>query len=341
MMGMVMKINKNNKNMKITINELKQVILKVLSEVSEKQKNQPYNTKVTFDDKIYITRNKTSVPPLSQGAVDDAVKYEEISEQNLTKLVRKVISEFKIITETLSDERVEYERNKLINKQNGVVSGGYRYRESELEKQREIEREKTRKEQLRKEWQRLKKEQEYDDSLAKIKAEIDAERKAEQIKQNQNILINKPNIQNKKETDRLNNIKNQRELNNNNVKENYQTYIDKMIILTNELGSMSLAYDKLFNNGEKVKGGGYPENNLKALFKRDFFKNINSKDYATLHNIEKKDKSQIKNTPKIDVTKNYGVTNKTKDTNKTVNFNPHIQMKNAGAYYSGGLDGYL
>lgn len=49
--------------------------------ISNKQKNQPYNTRVGFDDKIYIARNKTSVPPLSQGAVDGAVKYNPITEE--------------------------------------------------------------------------------------------------------------------------------------------------------------------------------------------------------------------------------------------------------------------
>lgn len=48
--------------------------------VSNKQKNQPYNTRVGFDDKIYIARNKTSIPPPSQGAVDDVVKYKPITE---------------------------------------------------------------------------------------------------------------------------------------------------------------------------------------------------------------------------------------------------------------------
>lgn len=48
--------------------------------VSNKQKNQPYNTRVGFDDKIYITRNKTSIPPPSQGAIDDVVKYKPITE---------------------------------------------------------------------------------------------------------------------------------------------------------------------------------------------------------------------------------------------------------------------
>ena len=48
--------------------------------VSNKQKNQPYNTRVGFDDKIYITRNKTSIPPPSQGAIDDVIKYKPITE---------------------------------------------------------------------------------------------------------------------------------------------------------------------------------------------------------------------------------------------------------------------
>ena len=48
--------------------------------VSNKQKNQPYNTRVGFDDKIYIARNKTSIPPLSQGSEDGAVKYSSIKE---------------------------------------------------------------------------------------------------------------------------------------------------------------------------------------------------------------------------------------------------------------------
>lgn len=49
--------------------------------ISNKQKNQPYNTRVGFDDKIYIARNETSIPPLSQGAVDGAVKYKPITEE--------------------------------------------------------------------------------------------------------------------------------------------------------------------------------------------------------------------------------------------------------------------
>lgn len=49
--------------------------------VSNKQRNQPYDTRVSFDDKVHIARNKTSVPPLSQGAVDGAVKYKPITEE--------------------------------------------------------------------------------------------------------------------------------------------------------------------------------------------------------------------------------------------------------------------
>ena len=59
--------------------------------VSNKQKNQPYNTRVGFDDKIYITRNKTSIPPLSQGAVDDVVKYKPITESFSTSDAQRMV----------------------------------------------------------------------------------------------------------------------------------------------------------------------------------------------------------------------------------------------------------
>ena len=64
-------------NIIITEQQFKQLIE---SNISTKEKNQPYDTNVEFDDAIYITRNKTSVPPLSQGAVDNAVKYNPIKE---------------------------------------------------------------------------------------------------------------------------------------------------------------------------------------------------------------------------------------------------------------------
>lgn len=76
---------------KLTESELRTIIQKVIkeSEVSDKQRNQPYNTRVSFDDKIYITRNKSTVPPLSQGAVDNAVKYNKITESNEKEITYK------------------------------------------------------------------------------------------------------------------------------------------------------------------------------------------------------------------------------------------------------------
>lgn len=67
---------------KLSESELRTIIQKVIKEsgVSDKQRNQPFNTRVSFDDKVYIARNKSTIPPLSQGAVDNAVKYSKITE---------------------------------------------------------------------------------------------------------------------------------------------------------------------------------------------------------------------------------------------------------------------
>ena len=55
------------------------------NKVSTKTQNQPFDTRVEFDDGVYIARNKTTVPPISQGA--DGVKYKPISEDTEKPMV--------------------------------------------------------------------------------------------------------------------------------------------------------------------------------------------------------------------------------------------------------------
>lgn len=60
-----------------------------------KKIHQPFDTRVEFDDKVYIARNKKTIPPLSQGAESGAVKYKKINENNmsLSKLVDYTIND--------------------------------------------------------------------------------------------------------------------------------------------------------------------------------------------------------------------------------------------------------
>ncbi len=51
----------------------------------EEGKNYPFTTRISFDDRIYITRNKKSIP-MSQGAIDNVVKYHPIDEEEEIEL---------------------------------------------------------------------------------------------------------------------------------------------------------------------------------------------------------------------------------------------------------------
>jgi hypothetical protein len=66
---------------KLTEGELRNIVQKIINEdtVSNKVKNQPYTTRIEFDDRIKIGKNQVTAP-LSQGAIDDVVKYSEITE---------------------------------------------------------------------------------------------------------------------------------------------------------------------------------------------------------------------------------------------------------------------
>lgn len=79
---------------RLSESEFRNIVKKIINEdVSARSKHQPFDTRIEFDDNVYITRNKQS-KPLSQGAIDNAVKYNKITEKDVRKIVEKTILEY-------------------------------------------------------------------------------------------------------------------------------------------------------------------------------------------------------------------------------------------------------